>query len=376
MQVRRLSTTAELALWREPWRRLTRGVPFRDWAWLESWWHAYGGELYVLAVHDPAGRLAGLVPWRRERSATNGRVLRFLGDGAACTDYLTVLCEPTDETAVVAAVADWLCRTGHADAAPRDRWDVLRLEGVVECDTLLQTLLDRLESAGMTVRREAGLHCWPIALPGDWSTYVESLSKSNRKLVRRVESRLLATGRARLTSIAAADELPGAMATFIDLHQRRRISLGEPGCFADARFGRFLHAATRSLWEAGQLELDAIVLDDHVIAAQYHLTGGGVTYAYQSGIDPARLGDDPGRLMAVVALQRAIAQGRTHYDFLRGDEPYKRFWLAEPVATCNVRVIPNRALAHWRHNVWLAGTTVKRWLKHGRRLIGRTRANA
>ena len=67
IQVEWLSRAEELPALRPAWNALARGVPFRSWEWLESWWRAYGAgsgkELYTLVVRDSQRQVMGLAPW-------------------------------------------------------------------------------------------------------------------------------------------------------------------------------------------------------------------------------------------------------------------------------------------------------------------------
>ena len=94
-------------------------------------------------------------------------------------------------------------------------------------------------------------------------------------------------------------------------------------------------------------------------------------YAYQAGIDPECLDEEPGRMMAAAMIQRAIADGQQAFDFLRGDEPYKRQWRAEPRPLAPWCVVPQRALPQLRHSVWLAGDAMKTWLRQRRGVAAR-----
>ena len=149
----------------------------------------------------------------------------------------------------------------------------------------------------------------------------------------------------------------------IDLHQRRRRSLGQRGCFASPRFAAFHREVMPAMLAQGQLQLHWLELDGRPVAAEYHLAGGGVIYAYQSGIDPARLDAEPGRLITAALLRRAIRQGFSAYDFLRGDEPYKAHFCAAPRPMLALRAVAGRPLARLRHTLWLAAANVKQWIE-------------
>src|SRR5690606_8937905 len=127
-------------------------------------------------------------------------------------------------------------------------WDALELDGIDGEDEMMRRLGDALAERGALVTRRPGLNCWRLALPGSWDEGLAGVSKSHRKQLRRIETRLLDNGRAKLHSIRDAakdntDENPAAFdeawRNLIDLHQRRRNALGQNGCFASPRFAAF-----------------------------------------------------------------------------------------------------------------------------------------
>ena len=103
---------------------------------------------------------------------------------------------------------------------------------------------------------------------------------------------------------------------------------------------------------ADQLRMSWLELDGSPVAAEYHLAGPDATYAYQGGVDPRRLDEEPGRLSNMLTIRRAIEQGHRQFDFLRGDEPYKAHWRAIPRATYDYRIVPNRVrfMREWALN--------------------------
>ena len=105
------------------------------------------------------------------------------------------------------------------------------------------------------------------------------------------------SGRAVLRRAERLEDLPQAMDRLIDLHQRRWQALGQSGCFASARFTAFHRDVAAALLAEGRLALWWLEVDGQPVAAEYHLTGDGVVYAYQGGIEPARLAVEPGGLI-------------------------------------------------------------------------------
>ena len=371
MRTTLFSSLDELTPHIETWNRLSAGVPFRGWDWMSCWWKHYGRQsgrlstwrLAVLGVLDTSDRLVGIAPWYLTTHCSRTRVLRWLGSGDVCSDYLTVLCEPSLEDTVAETLADYLVRQNAAGRLGELCWDRLEVDGVHAEDRPTARLLECLADRECLVHHAPSVNCWRIALPTTWDAYLAMLSRRQRSQSRRIIRESLDCGRAVLHSVTQCSELPRAVDLLIDLHQRRWRSLGLPGCFASERFTAFHRDVMPRLMLKGQLQLHWLELDGRPAAAEYHVMGNGVIYHYQGGVEPELLEQRPGRIANLAVIRRAIEQGHREMDFLRGDEPYKAQFGAKPRPLISARVIPDRAAARLRHQVWLAGQGVKRWAK-------------
>jgi CelD/BcsL family acetyltransferase involved in cellulose biosynthesis len=372
MYVERITNWPQLAAIGPDWNALADGMPFRSWDWLATWWKHYGGrryrgrELYVLAVYadadaresDGARKLAGIAPWYVDRTTVQGNVLRWLGSGEVCTDHVSLISRPVDVDQVATALAVAL-------TAEYDDWDRLDLNGVDADDVAIEKLVDALESRQCEISKQVSDSCWILDLPASWDDYLAGISKSHRKQLRQLERRVLESDRVAWYRVQSVEDLGRAWDVLVDLHQRRRQSLGEPGCFASQTFHDFHRDVVELLFKRGQLRISWLELDGAPAAAEYHLADSATTYAYQGGVDPDRLAEEPGRLSTILCLCRAIEEGHQRLDFLRGDEPYKAHWRATPRATYDYRVIPNRRLARLRGRVRSAADTLGDWARLG-----------
>lgn len=378
LEVFQLSTLAELASLRLRWNQLAGDVPMRSWEWLEGWWRVYGNsrpnsaigkELYLLAVFAVPDQLVAIAPWYIEHSVDYGRTLRFLGSGEVCTDYSTVLCEPGYERAVAEAlartlsdplhVADWL--TGNSVR----HWDRIEFEAVDRDDEMMQLLLAELERNSNLVHRRQTQNCWRVNLPDSWDAYLAMLSKSHRKQLRRVQRDYFDTGRAVVHRIQSDDDFDHAWDLLVQLHKLRQRSLGRQGLFASERYTTFHRTVASELFRTGRLSFDWLEVDGRPLAIDYYLTGEYTIYAYQGGIDPDGLEHSPGQMLFSATVQHAIASGRRTFDLLRGDEPYKAHWRAEPKPVEDVRIIKRTPSNRVRHGFWVASDHVKNWIKTG-----------
>jgi CelD/BcsL family acetyltransferase involved in cellulose biosynthesis len=308
-------------------------------------------------VKDDAGRLAAIAPCYVERSGIWGRVLRFLGSGEVCSEYLGVLVEAGREEGIAAALADWLAGSGA------DAWDLAELTSVDAADRPTRLLIQALRSRRLAVHGRRGPSCWRIELPPTWEDYVGILSRSRRKKIHWAENQWIRSGRAKLHVVDDPASLAQAQDILFDLHLRRRESLGQAPRFVSERCAAFHRDVMGRLLTDGYLHLYWIEIGGEPVAAEYMFRGGEVVYGYQAGMAPESLHLSPGQLGKMVGIRRAIAEGYRAFDFLRGDEPYKAHWRAGPRPTVEYRVAAPRRSARARLGLWAAGSRWKRRLK-------------
>lgn len=369
MKVRAITGSEELCELESRWNALAGWNPFLSWDWLATWWMVYGSvrsggrpsrkQPRVLAVYDgpDTSQLVGVAPLYLEKTVAKGNVLRLLGTGEVCTDHLSVVCGESDRGRVADALAEHLTHD--------DDWDAIELTGVDAADEAWRELVAALGRRECEVTSEKADACWRVELPDTWDEYVARQSKSHRKQLRRAERRVLESDRIAWHRVHDEAELDAAWHVFVDLHQRRRKSLGEPGCFASRAFGEFHRQVAERLLRCGRLRLSWLELDGSPVAAEYHFASDDTTFAYQGGVDPERLNEEPGRLSTILCLRTAIEEGHRWFDFMRGDEPYKAHWRAGPQPTVDYRVVPNRRLARLRGRVVQVADSMTDWLKTG-----------
>ena len=369
MRIVLFSSFDELTPYAEEWDRLNdasalEAVPFRSWDWSSAWWQYYGElsdssrKLFILGVFDGFGKLIGLAPWYLDRSMAFGRVVRFLGAGEVCADYLDVISRTGREEEVCDALAEWLAVEVGNYA------DLVELTAVDSAGSNIEKLAKGLGAAAYTTHQRGGDSCWRIELPVAIGQYLSQLSKNRRKVFRRTQRRMIDSGRAILRTAENVGEAAEFMEILIDLHKRRFFVDGRQTSNCSERFWNFHRDVAQRLFASGRAQLHLVEIDGSPAAAEYQLSGGGRLYAYQSGIDPDRLDDSPGVVAMVSILQWAVGKGYLSLDLLRGDESYKAHWLAKPRKCEEFRIVPEGLTPQIRHAAWLAGTTTYQWLKN------------
>jgi len=342
------------------WNALAGDVPFRTWEWARTWWQHYreaSSKLFTLLAYDDQGDLVGIAPWYVSKSPRDGRTVRCLGAGEVCSDYLTVLCQPDAMELVVERLADWLA----TEAA--DQWHLLDLSGIAETDLIVGRLCQRMAQRGHLVDRQPDSNCWRTELPANWNEFVGGLSKARRDKTRSVLRKTVDKGRVVMREVQTETEFERAFDLLIELHQKRRRSLSQEGCFASPKFTEFHRDMASQFLSAGQLRLLWWELEGRPLAVSYSFVGGDTVYYYQGGFEPELGHESPGWISFASDIRLAIEQGYRSYDFLRGDESYKASWQATACPLVRVRIVGRQASARVRFATWRGTERVKDWAR-------------
>lgn len=297
--------------WEALWSLVPDRTPFQHPAWLIPWWRTFGrGELRVVIVRAHA-RAIGLVPFYLSQHAE----LRLLGAGLS--DYLDALAAPGAERIVAAAISREL-QDSSAD------WTFCGLDNIRDGSLLLQ--IDPPPRMHETMTSAAP--CPVLTLPSNAAALPQCMS---RKLVCQIRySRRRA---ARLGSLEIVpmrgDDVREALNMLFTLHGRRWAARGQPGVLSDDKVRAFHCDAAPRLHGAGLLRLFSVRVGTRIAAVHYGLHACDCAFFYLGGFDPEVAALSVGSLAIAGAIETAIAEGATIFDFLGGQEAYKYRWGAQ-----------------------------------------------
>lgn len=293
------------------WRELLtscsgHAAVFQSPAWLRTWWEEFGSgrELVLLAAREEQ-RLVGIVPLMRE-----GRRLSFAGDTEVC-DYMDFPCTGSREAELLAALFRSL---------GEEPWDELALWALREDSPTMAALPAVCAEAGLTITTETEDVCPRIALPADFEEHIASLDKKDRHELRRKLRKLPQAGAVELEVIESPTEAGAALDTFV---QMMRDSRSDKADFMTPQMESFFRRLVVNLAAEGLIEMVFLRLGGVRTACVLCFRAGDESLLYNSGYDPAYSHFSVGLLSKALALQRAIEQGKTRFDFLRGHERYK-----------------------------------------------------
>ncbi len=348
--------------WNALLRRSRTDTIFLTWEWQTTWWRCVGadrGPLYLLAARRD-GRLVGILPLYLLEGA-GPRTLQVVGC-IEVSDYLDLIVETGQEEPVYAAFLDWLAgppspallrpvsdRAEGQDALLRpvsDRaggqdapvWDLIDLCNQPAASLAYTRLAEMARARGWAVEVFQEDVCPVITLPregdrpgGDepqqkppelWEIYLERLDKKERHEIRRKLRRMAREAPdARIRVVRGGAELDGAVADFIRLH---RLSSRDKDAFMTDEMQGFFRAIAAALADRGWLQLSFLEIAGQPVASYFCFDHGNQILVYNSGYDPQASPQlSPGWVLLARLIQDAIAQGRTRFDFLQGDEDYK-----------------------------------------------------
>ncbi|MCG8584751.1 MAG: GNAT family N-acetyltransferase [Pirellulales bacterium] len=336
--------------------------PFRSSQWMRSWWQHYGHDkrLCVVTVND-GDDLLGVAPAFITRSPAHvgTRALKFLGTGQACGEYLGLIVRDGRESTVVPAILDTLT-TDLAGA-----WDVLRLSDIPADSPQCGALAAYFNQCGLHWSQRAGTTNLVVEFPGDWDTFLASVSSKRRTKLRRVVKTFDRdfTGEYEIATDKGSYER--VWPELERLHNLHWSDAGKQGCFETPAFREMHRAFSQQALIDGKLVLASLRVHGQAIAACYGIRQGDTIYEYQRGHDPAWLAHRPGHALQYHMFREFMNDGVRRWDYLRGDYQHKRDWATTSQSTVDLFAAAPRCLAAPRyfaeHTYRNVRQRVKRW---------------
>lgn len=154
--------------------------------------------------------------------------------------------------------------------------------------------------------------------------YERLLSRNTRQQVRRAMRLYDDAG----LCYRVAEDVDQALADLADLQRLHRAywtARGQPGAFANPFFTAFHTRLVRTALPRREVELARISTQKGVIGYLYNFKKNGHIYSYQSGFhypEDNRL--KPGLVSHRLAIEHGLSAGEAVYDFLAGEDRYKR----------------------------------------------------
>ncbi len=296
--------------WKDLWKQSSGANLFNSPEWLLSWWRVFGnGRLRTFTVRSQ-GKLIALLPGY----LLDGR-LQLLGIGTS--DCLDLLIHPGFEKQATSAITE-------AISGDTSEWNEIEFQELPSDSPLLEnsSLPDwQSEFSVQSVRPVLSLpdHTAQLQL------CIPPHQHQNFRYYRRKAERAGALQFKNATLTTFEETFDALLA----LHTRQWKARGQPGVLADSSMVRFLKESSLELLRAGSLRLYAMSYEKAVVAVLLGFSVKRRFYYYISGVEPDLAKLSAGTIIIGHAIEEAVREGSTEFDFLRGQEPYKYSWGAQ-----------------------------------------------
>jgi CelD/BcsL family acetyltransferase involved in cellulose biosynthesis len=296
-----------------PWERIleldTQAGVFGHPAWLRAWWESLGsGDLLIALVWDDDEPVA-VFP-----TCTCGGeegLLSFLGSQDV-TDEQVPIALPGREAEAFSFFTQW----AFSDAG----FDRLRFHSVLEGNRWLDVVEEVASKHSYASGRSQVDVAPAISLPSSFDDYLATLSGHDRHELRRKRRRLGEVGE---WHIRRADEIgwESDLAAFFEFHRQ---APGEKAGFFTQDREVFFRRLAADLFLMGLARLDVLDLGGEPVACTFSYDYRDTLALYNSSFrsDLAKLA--PGMVLVGSLIEQAIEEKKGCFDFLRGDEPYKK----------------------------------------------------
>jgi CelD/BcsL family acetyltransferase involved in cellulose biosynthesis len=314
-------------------------------AWIANWWEVFGGpfRLHVLVARDAEGEILGIAPLMTGPGPgrLRGRLdhLMLIGQqGETLAEHLDLIVRRGADDDVVHCLAEAMLEL-------EDRWDVLLFERVPATSPHLGICEGVLRAAGCEaacVRPQASPY---LPLPESWDALLGSKSRNFRRQWKNSYNRLAREGEVRLRIAGRDLPLAEAFDELVALH-RARWGPGEGGFETEAYLA--FHRRLSQAFEAeGALVLALLEVGGRRVAARYDFLHGGKVWCFQGGWLPEFESMRAGTVLTGLVLEWAIENGCREYDFLSGEDDYKRRWATAERTLVDLEAFANRARVRW-----------------------------
>lgn len=321
MQLNTISQPAEITLLANEWNGLLKDsaspVPFLKPEYLTAWWqHLGAGEwvdatMRVVVVRQEDGSLLGIAPLFQAKNPEGESALMFIGS-FEISDYLDFIVRKEDLNIFLDALLDYLTTPEHPE------WDSLDLYNILD-DSPTLPALEKISTERGWQYQQTQLQPAPrISLPDTWEGYLASLKKKQRHELRRKMRK-------------AANHVPPVDWYIVedeqDLEEHLDIlfslMLLDPGKkeFLNELMQTQIRAIVQSAFQNNWLQMAVLQVGNTKAAIQVSFDYDNRIWGYNSGVDIQELSS--GVVLLGHILQKAIADGRVVFDFMRGDEQYK-----------------------------------------------------
>ncbi len=312
---------------RDTWNTLLKGNPdnhiFLTWEWLFSWWqyHNTDKKLRIILVKDN-GKVIAIAPMMQSRERKG--IFRF--------DILENICgKNCDSSGIILTERKEECVTSlleHLGKLVQDSGIIVRLWHIPELSGFLGVLRRQYPSfsRSLYLTERPASSCPYIDLAATGEEYSRTLRGSSHKTLRKQLRRLEKDHVVAFRVYTGDTDLRLEMEPLFRLHKKRWYQKGVTSKFTRMAEQDFYIDVSRYFWKNGWLNLSFIDVDGKTVSVVWGFDYADTFLEMTSSFDTDYSAYSIGAIHWMRRLEDCIRNGRTKFDFSKGDEPYKFRW--------------------------------------------------
>ncbi len=318
MSIELIESTPEFLDLKEDWNTLlsqsASHVPFLRHEYLFQWWQNLGGgewdsgDLAIVVQRDAEQKITGIAPF-----FVRDQQVMFIGSHEI-SDYLDLITTPDHLGKFITELFNFLT----SDLFPA--WQTLDLYNIPESSPTIDLLEQKARTAGFQFNLDIIQPAPAIQLPASWQIYLDSLDdRYSQEIVRK--NRNAETYFLPVDWYITSEEhkLDQDLNDFLDLMANNP----EKESFLTDQMKKQIKDIARQAYKNGWLQLAFLTVGDLKAAGYLNFDFDGKIWVYNSGINSVFENISPGWVLLSKNIQWAIEQGKTVFDFMRGNETYK-----------------------------------------------------
>lgn len=332
------------------------GSPFHSWGWVSTWLRHLPANVVprVFRAYDAQGVLALALAVEKPE----GWPVRVFGRASLLLQETGIA--SVDEVSI--EYTGLLARRGGEDAAYRvlfstlqrqwAGWRRFRLTATADAQRIAACLPASLR--GYSVYQAPAYYVDLAALRARGGSHAASLGRNARHNLGQTRRAYEVHGPLRVEEAGDTGTALAWLEALRVLHERRWQARGKAGAFASPYFGAFHRDFVQRHHADGLVQVARVSAGPLPVAYLYNLQWQGTLYFYNCGLNYGAVPryDSPGALGLSVFIQHALEAGYAAFDFLAGEQDYKRR-LATGQRTLDWIDVRRLGLAHHGER-WLA----------------------
>jgi CelD/BcsL family acetyltransferase involved in cellulose biosynthesis len=294
-----------------------------SYTWIYEWWKYFQNknrELFVVTVEDH-GKIVGIAPFMIER-AILFKQLKFIGSGL--TDFHMILTEPDKEKDVAQSLIHFVQK--------QKQYSLINLEQVPDFSALSKICIEN----ELFQHREM-IKCPVVILSqSSWEEYFGKVSKNLKRDWTKKHNKIHREKKVKFEKVNKSEEKKKILTTVFKLHVRRWEGENHFSKFGYRKIQEFL---TEVIQKIPQIVIYTLSLDDEIVSYRLGFDQDLVFYDWNTSYNPEYQSYSIGRILLGLIFKDLIENNYKKFNFMRGNEEYKRKWMVEGETLTNYQFL-------------------------------------